>query len=557
VPPLPPEWKEEVERLRAERDEAQRAHRELLRSIDQLTGTVAKQNDKLDQLFSMLRRREAQLARAEREVRRLRRNLGLDDPDPEPHPDPVAEAVPGEGEATASVAAAATEPDQKPQGGTETENTATGGALAEPKPRPRSRGGRRPPPDHLPADTEKHEVCACAECGGRVFKRDVLITSVYTVVPTYVRRRLIRRERAICADPECNVATTATMPPMPSERALYDCRFLAWLIVMKFVLLVPLDRVRLLLLSQGVDIAMGTLVHLVERAADLVDPVDGEHMKQLRASACMRFDGTGLKALVLGQPKAWDGYLEVFVRDELTVFQFDLTKHADRLRRRIRDFVGILMCDAETRNAAGAQGVQIANCNAHPRRALRDAERVQPRLAVQGGRFIQALYELEDEAEEAELTGADRVAFRRRRSRRVLRRFRQWLEGVRARPLPPSDPVRKAANYYIKHFDDLTRFVDHAEVPLDNNEAEREFQRHAKLRDACLFAGSPEGAHRWATLFGVVRTAQKCNVDVFAYLTWVFERRGSHRKRFAMPAAELTPMAFRALGCPGAVRAAA
>lgn len=389
-----------------------------------------------------------------------------------------------------------------------------------------------------------------------MFKRDVLTTRVYTVVPSYLRTRIIERERVICADPDCNRATTAPMPPMPCERALYDCRFLAWLVVMKFVLLVPLDRIRTLLQSQGVDIAMGSLVHLIERAATLADPIDGEHMKQLRAGAFMHFDGTGLKTLVLGQDKAWDGYLEVYTRDELTVFQFDLTKHADRLRDRINGFVGKLVCDAETRNAAGAPDVDLVHCNAHPFRKLRDAKRVQPKLAAQGMRFIDALYDLEDEADRLALAGADRVAFRQRRSRRVLRRFRQWLEGVVARPLPPSDPVRKIAKYYLEHFANLTRFVDHAELPLDNNAAEREFQRHAKLRLASLFAGSPEGGHRWATLLGVVRTAQKCGVDVFGYLNWLFERRGSHRKRFNMSAAELTPMAYRALGSPGAVCAA-
>ena len=111
--------------------------------------------------------------------------------------------------------------------------------------------------------------------------------------------------------------------------------------------------------------------------------------------------------------------------------------------------------------------------------------------------------------------------------------------------LPPSDPVRKVASYYLRHFEDLTRFVDRADLPLDNNASEREFQRHAKLRHASLFAGSPEGGHRWATLLGVVRTAQKCGVDVQAYLTWLFERRGTHRRQFALPVAELTPMAYR------------
>ena len=90
-----------------------------------------------------------------------------------------------------------------------------------------------------------------------------------------------------------------------------------------------------------------------------------------------------------------------------------------------------------------------------------------------------------------------------------------------------------------------------------NNISEREFQRHAKLRFASLFAGSPEGGHRWATLLGVVQTARKCDIDVFSYLTWMFERRGSHRHKFGMTAAELTPMAYREQGCPGAIQAAA
>ncbi len=170
---------------------------------------------------------------------------------------------------------------------------------------------------------------------------------------------------------------------------------------------------------------------------------------------------------------------------------------------------------------------------------------MQPRLAAQGKRFIQMLYELEDLARARGLEGADLVAFRRHWSRRVLHRFEQWLKGVVARTLPDTDPVGQVARYYQRHFDNLTRFVDHAEIPLDNNESEREFQRHAKLRLASLFAGSPDGGHRWATLLGVVRTAQKCGVDVQAYLTWLFERRGTHRKQFGLSAAELTPMAYR------------
>ena len=518
------DWmREELAQLRTERDTAFREMSAMRASVDELTRMMARQNDQLDQVVSMLRRRESQLKRSQAENRKLRKQLGLDPEDPEPEPEPGA---------------AGAEPAPKDPPSSSAKNG---------KKRPRSRGGRRPPSDHLPAETEDHTVDACGACGGRVFKRDVVESVKYTVVPQHVRRRVIRRERVLCADPACNVPTTAPMPPMPCKRALYDCSFLAWLVTMKFELLVPLDRVRTHLKAQGIDLAMGSLVHLIARAAHLADAVDGEHWRQLLAGDHLCFDGTGLKTLIVGQDKAWDGYLEVFTRSELTVFQFDLTKHADRLALRMNAFEGIVVCDAETRNAAGTPGRVAANCNAHPLRDLRKAERAQPHLAAQGQRFIRELYDLEDMARERGLEGSDLVEFRRHWSRRVLTRFEQWLQGVVARELPPSDPVGKVARYYLRHFDDLTRFVDHAELPLDNNQSEREFQRHAKLRLASLFAGSPEGGHRWATLLGVVRTAQKCGVDVQAYLTWLFERRGTHKKHFALPASELTPMAYRDL----------
>jgi len=58
-----------------------------------------------------------------------------------------------------------------------------------------------------------------------------------------------------------------------------------------------------------------------------------------------------------------------------------------------------------------------------------------------------------------------------------------------------------------------------------------------------LFAGSPEGAHRACVLLGIVATCR--SVPVQAYLTWAFERLGTHRDLFALPLAEMTPAAFK------------
>ena len=37
-------------------------------------------------------------------------------------------------------------------------------------------------------------------------------------------------------------------------------------------------------------------------------------------------------------------------------------------------------------------------------------------------------------------------------------------------------------------------------------------------------------------------------IDLQRYLTWVFERNGTHRHKYLLSAAELTPAAYKAAG---------
>src|SRR5690606_15156868 len=116
--------------------------------------------------------------------------------------------------------------------------------------------------------------------------------------------------------------------------------------------------------------------------------------------------------------------------------------------------------------------------------------------------------------------------------------------------LIPSDPLAGVIRYYRNHWDALFRFVDRPEIPIDNSLSEREFQHVAKLRLNSLFAGSTEGAHRAATLLGITATCRAIGVDPLAYLTWAFERLGTHRDVFGMSAAQLTPAAYKAAHGP-------
>jgi transposase len=406
--------------------------------------------------------------------------------------------------------------------------------------------GRKSLPEHLPAEehTVHPECCEC--CGGTDLETiDEVVEVKLHVVREHQRRRVVHRKTCRCR--KCGERTTARSLPAPFERSKVTCDWLAWLIFMKFVLLVPLDRVRRDLASRGVPLAMSFLVSQTERAADLLGPVDGVHWQHLLGGNWMASDATGLKVLVKGLPKAQNGHIEVYRNDATVVFQYEAHKGSEPLVSKLAPFQGVLVTDAEHRHNALYDSGRIleAGCNAHGVRKFEAAAKVQPVLAPEGHRFLSLMYIAEAEAREQGLVGDELRAWRATHIPPLMADLRAWMDAVEP-TLLPSDPLAGVIRYYRNHWDALFRFVEHPEIPIDNSISEREFQHIAKLRLNSLFAGSTEGAHRAATLLGITATCRAIGVDPLAYLTWAFERLGTHREVYGLSAAQLTPAAYKA-----------
>jgi hypothetical protein len=402
----------------------------------------------------------------------------------------------------------------------------------------------------LPVEEHALRPTQCEQCGGTELDVvDEVVEEKLHVVKEHQRRRVVKRTTCRCR--RCLARTTPVSLPAPYERSKVTCDWLAWFVHQKFGLLAPLDRIRRDLAERGIPLAMGTLVNFVERAADLLATVDGVHWKQLLAGSWMATDGTGLKVLVPGLPAAHDGYLELYRDNACAVFQYEATKASAEVVAKLAPFRGTLTADAEHRfNAVYATGRVIeAGCNAHGRRKFRDAEATQPVLAKEGGAFISAMYIAEEEARAHGLVGDPLLTHRSARIRPVADDFARWLAAV-GPSLLPSDPLRTAVTYYKNHWAALMRFLDDPAVPIDNSPTEREFQNVAKLRLNMLFAGSTEGAHRACVLLGIIATCRTVGVPTQAYLTWAFERLGTHRDHYDLAAEQLTPAAFKAARPP-------
>jgi transposase len=405
--------------------------------------------------------------------------------------------------------------------------------------------GRKPIPSHLEAEEHELRPHACADCGETALDVvDEFIEEKLHVVKEHQRRRVVHRFTCRCR--ACGERTTLRSLPAPYERSKVTCEWLAWLVYQKFWLLTPLDRIRRDLAERGVPIAMSTLVTLIERAAELLSGIDGLHWRQLLASQWMATDGTGLKVLVPKLPVAHNGYVELYRNRDVAVFQYEADKSSDAVVAKLQPFRGTLTADAEHRfNAVYTSGrVLEAGCNAHGRRKFRDAEDTQPVLAAEGGAFIGAIYGEEETAQKLGLVGEKLREHRQRGIRPIIQSFVRWMDAVEP-TLLPSEPLTAAIRYYKNHGDALFRFVDDPIVPIDNSPTEREFQNVAKLRLNMLFAGSTEGAHRACVLLGIVASCRAQGVPAQPYLTWAFERLGTHRDLFALPLEEMTPAAFK------------
>lgn len=416
--------------------------------------------------------------------------------------------------------------------------------VSHPKPKQRPTGRKRLPAD-LPTDEDTlwPERCSCG-CQDFEWVDEVLEEKLH--ISAHVRRRLTHRKTGRCL--KCHKRTTAEAPPSPFPRSRLTCDGLAWLVTQKFGQIVPLERIKHYLGVRGVALATSFYVTQMEFAADLLASIDGHQWKTLLAGDGMETDGTRFKVQLRGVEGLHHGHMEVYHRGDVVVFQYEPEKGGETQSAKLKPYAGWLLVDGESRyNETIRSNPRIveANCNAHPRRKLKDAEVTQPALAAEAGRFVTEMFDQEAKAKELGLQGD---ALRQWRQERIHPQFEQlklWMDAVEP-TLAKADDLAKVIRYYRNHWTELTRFLADPSIPIDNSASEREFQWVAKLRLNSFFAGGTEGARRAAILLGVAATCRRLRVDMEAYLTWVFVRRGTHRDKYAeLTAADLTPQAYQ------------
>src|SRR5262245_49199590 len=424
--------------------------------------------------------------------------------------------------------------------GIKTEARAAVGTTATAPPTPRRRRGQqpgRPGPrrrdhSHLPVVLEDQEIpgdrCYCRRCGRPFAPVSGTEDSTILEIEVKAHRRVIRRHRyrPTCACGAHPGVVTAPPAPRVLPKSILGVSILVELLVDKYLSYRPTYRLLADLATRALDLSLGTVTDALQRLLPLFEPVYEALAAHSRQQPLWHGDETRWLVFATVEGKiGFRWYLWVFHATEVVVFVLAQGRAHDVPEDYLGpDAQGILVVDRYKAYQAIDQVKQglivLAFCWAHVRRDFVSVARTWPDQegwALGWIERIGQLYRLNDERR-AVLKQAEAFAAADGRLRQAVTALGQQGETELASPsLHPAR--RKVLESWGDHWTGLTVFVEHPDVPMDNNTAERAQRGPVVGRKNYHGSGAVWAGRLAAMMFSLLQTLCLWGLNPRAWLT--------------------------------------
>ena len=291
------------------------------------------------------------------------------------------------------------------------------------------------------------------------------------------------------------------------------------------------------------------MTQIGQQSVELLRPIYGAQLESICVSRVKAMDETGIKAGRTGNGTMKQGYLwPVYGEHDEVCFPFFPSRAANCVEAVLGVKPGgdaVLLTDGYSvyERYAKKTGITHANCWAHARREIFEAESSDPENAAQVLRQIRRLYEIEEEIREQHLKGENKRLHRLTHSKPQVEEFFAWVDTHFANHgLRPSTPFTKALAYARNHRGGLEVFLTDPDVPVDTNHLERALRPIPMGRKNWNFCWTELGAEHVGIIQSLIVTCRLHAVDPYTYLVDVLQRVGQHP---AARVAELTPRLWK------------
>lgn len=371
------------------------------------------------------------------------------------------------------------------------------------------------------ADADKQ--CACGSCKTFVcYETKELLNYEPPVF------EIIEQRREVLACPrDCEGAmVTAPAPLQVLPKTKVTPAFLAFLIVSKLEDRQPLYHLEKQLFERyGVDCSRQTMARWLIDLVPALQPVYNLCKDEVIEDNVASCDATTLQVLNEPGRKAETKSYVYCIRGgpperAVVLYDYNDREHKAFVKKWFEGFSGYLHVDGDNffELVGATDNIQLVHCNAHARRKFEPiAQSAKGQgIAKEALRFFKALYKIERQAKNENLTPEQRYELRQRHAKPLLDEFKAWLDKIYPTVLPQS-PLGLAINYCIKLWAGLSRFTENGRLDIDNNLTEQQIKPFVIARKNFLFASSVDGAHALCMHFSLIRTAKLHGWDPYLY----------------------------------------
>ena len=352
---------------------------------------------------------------------------------------------------------------------------------------PGSVGHGRRDYSHLPTIEETLELTekdSCCFCCGLPYEElsateDSEVIEIINVKPY---RRMIRRKKykRHCTCDKNDDPKMISAPP--SERIYFKSRIgisiWAFLLLNKYKYQHPIYRVLEQLKGNGLPLSMGTIIDGVKKLLPLFIPVYDAIVNRSIAAKHWHADETGWKVYEEVEGKSTNRwYLWIFHNEETVVYKIAPRRSSEVLINHFGEQHegGILNVDRYSAyKVIAKKGLFVlAFCWAHVRRDYLNYSKAYPHQETWGISWVDSinhLYHINNQRIKCENSSKEYEEHERALSDAIKTMKERIDTELRDEYLLPS--AKKLLKSLNKHWDGLTVFVKHPEIPMDNNIAE-------------------------------------------------------------------------------------
>lgn len=375
-------------------------------------------------------------------------------------------------------------------------------------------------------DLELETPPTCALCEIPMIDSGMVEAAEFlTVIP--MSFAVIEQNRHKYRCPKCHGdIKTTPLPPRICPGSAYSDEMILDVALTKYCDLIPIERYVSIAARRGVvGLPPQSLIELTHHLAKFLKIIYDKIRAEILLSRVLHADETPHRMLEGGGDKSsW--YLWGFSNSTSSYFEIHDTRSGDvagdllvesLCERLVSDvfsgYAKAVRIANEKREKDGKPPILNCYCNAHARRRFKQ---VETPYAEESEKFVALYAKIYRLNKIAKIRPHHRTLRVRRLMKPLFAQMKSFAEGLEG-TISSKSVLWASANYFLENYNELTYFLSDPDIPIDNNQQERELRNPVIGRKTWYGTHSIRGAETNAVLFTIVSSCKLGGVNPREY----------------------------------------